>query len=257
MHVCMCVRMYACMYNHRHSQRRNVAGVVVGLALRAHSPDFVRCHTLVLRSSDLLQNCPLAFSPVYYFVLLAIPSIWRELAGRASHARVSVVHWAACSKYLPAAHSTQSDTWSWPVPCAKVPATQSTHVAIDVAPGTVENVAKPRSWQTPGGGVSRQIKEKTGSKTTRKKALEREKVKTDSNHVPTSVDAYTVVALKERFEDKDIATGLLLSLNKHRLTILCILGSNLTDHKKLGFRDEDALTKAHKSIDLKYLRHLN
>jgi len=57
--------------------------------------------------------------------------------------------------------------------------------------------------------------------------------------------------------DKDIATGLLLSLNKHRLTILCILGSNLTDHKKLGFRDEDALTKAHKSIDLKYLRHLN
>ena len=81
--------------------------------------------------------------------------------------------------------------------------------------------------------------------------------KNDNNHVPTSVDAYTVVALKERFEDKDIATGLLLSLNKHRLTILCILGSNLTDHKKLGFRDEDALTKAHKSIDLKYLRHLN
>ena len=91
----------------------------------------------------------------------------------------------------------------------------------------------------------------------RTKALERKIVKTDSNHVPTSVDAYTVVALKERFEDKDIATGLLLSLNKHRLTILCILGSNLTDHKKLGFRDEDALTKAHKSIDLKYLRHLN
>jgi hypothetical protein len=102
-----------------------------------------------------------------------------------------------------------------------------------------------------------QIKEKTGTKTTRAKALQREVAKNDSNHVPTSVDAYTVAALKEWFEDKDIATGLLLSLNKHRLTILCILGSNLTDHKKLGFRDEDALTKAHKSIDLKYLRHLN
>ena len=35
------------------------------------------------------------------------------------------------------------------------------------------------------------------------------------------------------------------------------LGSNFTDFKKLGFRDEAALTKAHKSIDLKYLRKLN
>ncbi len=35
------------------------------------------------------------------------------------------------------------------------------------------------------------------------------------------------------------------------------LGSNFTDYKKLGFRDEDALKKAHKSIDLKYLRKLN
>ena len=63
-----------------------------------------------------------------------------------------------------------------------------------------------------------QIKEKTGTKTTRAKALEREVAKNDSNHVPTSVDAYTVAALKEWFEDKDIATtGLLLSLNKNRL----------------------------------------
>ncbi len=39
---------------------------------------------------------------------------------------------------------------------------------------------------------ARQIKEKTGSdKKARKKALEREKVASDSNHVPTSVDAYT------------------------------------------------------------------
>ena len=52
------------------------------------------------------------------------------------------------------------------------------------------------------------------------------------------VDAYTDAALKEWFEDKDITTGLQLSLNKNRLTSL---GSNFTDHKKLGFKDEDAL----------------
>jgi len=66
---------------------------------------------------------------------------------------------------------------------------------------------------------ARQIKEKTGTKTTSAKALEREVAQNDSNHVPTSVDAYTVAALKEWFEDKDIATGLLLSLNKNRLLI--------------------------------------
>jgi hypothetical protein len=100
----------------------------------------------------------------------------------------------------------------------------------------------------------RQIKEKTGSKTTRTKALKREKVKTDSNHVPTLVDVYTVDTLKEWFEDRDLATGLLLSINKNRLTSL---GSNFTDYKKLGFKDQDALGKTHKSIDLKYLRQLN
>ena len=101
----------------------------------------------------------------------------------------------------------------------------------------------------------RQIKEKTDTeKKTRKKALEREKAESDSYHVPTSVDAYTVVALKEWFEDKDIATGLQLSLNKNRLTSL---GSNFTNYKKLGFKDEAAFVKAHKSIDLKYLRQLN
>ena len=63
---------------------------------------------------------------------------------------------------------------------------------------------------------ARQLKEKTGTRMIRTKALEREIVKTDSNHVPTSVDAYTVAALKEWFEDTDIATGLLLSLNKNR-----------------------------------------
>ena len=83
-------------------------------------------------------------------------------------------------------------------------------------------------------------------------AVAREVAKNDSNHVPTSVDAYTVAALKEWFEDKDIATVLQLSLNKNRLTSL---GSNFTNHKKLGFKDEDAIAKAHKSIDLKYLRN--
>ena len=98
---------------------------------------------------------------------------------------------------------------------------------------------------------ARQLKEKTGTKVMRAKAIEREVAKNDSNHVPTSVDAYTDAALKGWFEDTDIATGLLLSLNKNRMTEL---GSNF---KKLGFRDEDALKKAHKSIDLKYLRKLN
>jgi len=100
-----------------------------------------------------------------------------------------------------------------------------------------------------------QIKEKTDTdKKTRKKALEREKVAGDNNHVPTSVDAYTDDALKEWFEDRDISTGLLLSLNKNRLSNL---GSNFTDYKKLGFKDEAALTQANKSLDLKYLRQLN
>jgi len=56
-------------------------------------------------------------------------------------------------------------------------------------------------------------------------------------------------AFKDAIEDKDIATGLQLSLNANLLTSL---GSNFTDHKKLGFRDEAALAKDHKSIDLKY-----
>jgi hypothetical protein len=70
----------------------------------------------------------------------------------------------------------------------------------------------------------------------------------------SSVDAYTDDALKEWFADRDIATGLLLSLNKNRLSNL---GSNFTDYKKLGFPNEAALTQAHKSLDLKYLRQLN
>jgi hypothetical protein len=63
---------------------------------------------------------------------------------------------------------------------------------------------------------ARQIKEKAGTKTTRTKALEREIVKTDSKHVPTSVDAYTVAVSRSGSRTR-IATGLQLSLNKNRL----------------------------------------
>ena len=45
-----------------------------------------------------------------------------------------------------------------------------------------------------------------------------------------------------------------MSINKNRLSNL---GSNFTDYKKLGFKDEAALTQANKSLDLKYLRQLN
>ena len=88
---------------------------------------------------------------------------------------------------------------------------------------------------------ARHLKEKTVTKMMRTKAIEREVAKNDSNHVPTSVDAYTVADLKEWFEDKDIATGLQLSINKNHLTSL---GSNFTDHKKLGFKDEDELAES-------------
>jgi hypothetical protein len=101
---------------------------------------------------------------------------------------------------------------------------------------------------------ARQIKDKTGSAATRKKALDREKVKTDSNHVPTSVDAYNDGALEEWFDDRDLATDLQMSLNKNRLASM---GSNFCDHTKLGFKDAAALEKAHKAVDLKYLRQTN
>ena len=77
------------------------------------------------------------------------------------------------------------------------------------------------TWLFEGGRVlaeffARQLKEKTCTKVTRAAAVAREVAKNDSNHVPTSVDVYTVAALKGWFEDKDIATGLQLSLNKNR-----------------------------------------
>jgi len=78
--------------------------------------------------------------------------------------------------------------------------------------------------------VPTQIKEKTGTRMMCTKAIEPQVAKNDNNHVPTSVDAYTVADLKEWFEDKDITTGLHLSLNKNLLTSL---GSNFTDHKKV------------------------
>ena len=92
---------------------------------------------------------------------------------------------------------------------------------------------------------ARQIKDKNGSAVTRKKVLDREK--TDSNHVPTSVDAYTDGALEEWFNHRDLATDLQLSLNKNRLA--SNMGSNFCDHTKLGFKDAAALEKAHKAVD--------
>ncbi len=70
---------------------------------------------------------------------------------------------------------------------------------------------------------ARQIKDKTGSAATRKKALDREKVKTDRNHVPTSADAYSDDALEEWFDDRELATDVQLSLNMNRLVSM---GSN-------------------------------
>jgi hypothetical protein len=85
---------------------------------------------------------------------------------------------------------------------------------------------------------ARQIKDKTGSAATRKKALDRKNVKTDSNHVPTLVDAYTDGALKEWFDDRDLATDLQLALNKNSLASM---GSNFCDHTKLWFKDASVL----------------
>ena len=66
--------------------------------------------------------------------------------------------------------------------------------------------------------------------------------------MPTSCDDYTVdEALHKWFEERDFATNLMLSLNKNRLASL---GSNFCDYTKLGFRDEAALKKAHKAVDI-------
>ena len=78
--------------------------------------------------------------------------------------------------------------------------------------------------------------------------------KDDSNYVPTSCDDYTDAALHKWFEESDFATNLMLSLNKNRLASL---GSNFCDYTKLGFRDEAALKKAHKAVDIAYLRKVN
>jgi hypothetical protein len=68
------------------------------------------------------------------------------------------------------------------------------------------------------------------------------------------VDAYTVGALKEWFDDRDLATGLQMSLNNNRLAAI---GSTFCNHTKFGFKDAAALEKAHKAVDLKYLRKTN
>jgi 3-polyprenyl-4-hydroxybenzoate decarboxylase len=61
--------------------------------------------------------------------------------------------------------------------------------------------ARDTTWLLEGGRAlsllfARQIKDKCGTKATQQRALDREQAKTDSNHVPTSVDAYTDDALQ-------------------------------------------------------------
>ena len=103
---------------------------------------------------------------------------------------------------------------------------------------------------------SRQIKDKTGDKKARARALDREtaEARDDTNHVPTSLDAYTDEALTEWFDGRELKTDLQLALNKNRCAAM---GSNFCDHTKQGFKDEAELKKAHKAVDLKYLRHMN
>ena len=105
-----------------------------------------------------------------------------------------------------------------------------------------------------------QVRDKTGTASRRKTALAQElNPKPDGNHVPTEVKAYKTATFDNWF-DEDVdggytaITDVLLALNKHRLLAL---GSNFTDHKKLGYANEGALARAHKQVDLKYLKTVN
>ena len=64
---------------------------------------------------------------------------------------------------------------------------------------------------------ARQIKDETGSKSSRKQAFKREISITESNHVSTSVDAYTEESRTTWFEDKDLGTGLLCCCRSTRI----------------------------------------
>ena len=103
-----------------------------------------------------------------------------------------------------------------------------------------------------------QLKDKTGSKQQRKDALGCEKnPKQEGNHVPTDVSAYKDDAMDVWFGNdvyEGIKTETQLALNKNRFQTL---GSNWTDHKKLGYATEELLEKAHKQVDLKYLKVVN
>jgi hypothetical protein len=100
---------------------------------------------------------------------------------------------------------------------------------------------------------ARQIKDKTGSAATRKKALDREKVKTDSNHVPTSVDAYNDGALEEWFDEGPRDRPAAVPQQEP----LGVNGVKFLRPHQVGFKDAAALEKAHKAVDLKYLRQTN
>jgi hypothetical protein len=104
----------------------------------------------------------------------------------------------------------------------------------------------PRHYVAPRTGralvifFARQIKDKTGSGATRKKALSssaRTSRRTSISYQPRWTRT-PLTLFKEWFDDRDLATDLHLSLNKNRLASM---GSNFCDHTKLGFKDAAAL----------------
>ena len=105
-----------------------------------------------------------------------------------------------------------------------------------------------------------QHRDKAGSARSRKQALDCEiNPKPDGNHVPADVFMYHPEVM-DRWFDEDAAdpnmakTDVMLSLNKNRVTSL---GSNFSDHKKLGYDTQEQLARAHKQTDMKYLKKVN
>ena len=106
-----------------------------------------------------------------------------------------------------------------------------------------------------------QNRDKAGSARSRKAALECEiNPKPDGNHVPTDVFAYHQEPF-DRWFDENVAddpnmakTDVMLSLNKNRVSAM---GSNFSDHKKLGYDTQEQLARAHKQTDMKYLKKVN
>ena len=105
-----------------------------------------------------------------------------------------------------------------------------------------------------------QNRDKAGSARSRKAALECEiNPKPDGNHVPTDVFAYHQAPFDNWFDENAVdpnmaKTDVMLSLNKNRVLAM---GSNFSDHKKLGYDTQEQLARAHKQTDMKYLKKVN